>query len=190
MQLAPGRVEVVESSDTCGTLATNYRVVDRDAKTLANIRQLTSLVEQARQIDVRVQFEPVAERASACEVVSRIAVRDEDFSMTRGLQGIDLPTAGSQATCQWLGIAETHVPLAVLCDLPRVHRRHAGRMLDTTLVETGGKSTAAPPKLRARLPVPSPIVSSLAGPAVDYQRSRRPYRIKRVAGGCTWEPGT
>lgn len=140
-QLAFDGWQVVESIDTTGMLVSDYRVVDRDGKTLANVRQFTSLAQHQRSLGITVEFEPLADRAKSCRVTSRIAVRDEGFSLTRGLQGVDLPTSRSQVTAAWVGIVGEPLPIAVLCDVPRRHRRHSGRMLDTRLVEAAGENS-------------------------------------------------
>ncbi|MCO6047021.1 hypothetical protein NG895_24240 [Aeoliella sp. ICT_H6.2] len=143
LQLAPDGWEVAESSDTRGTLVSRYRVVDRDGKSLAAIRQRTTLQAHSRNIDIEVSFEPLADRAKHCAVASRIAVRDEDFVLSRGLQGIDLPTGASRVRSACVGLASEISPMAVLCDQVRLHYRHSGRMLDTTLFEAAGENTTA-----------------------------------------------
>ena len=143
LQLAFDGWQVVESSDTTGTLLSEYRLVDGDGKALAKIRQNSILEMQRKSIEVRVEFDPLTERARLGRIASRIAVRDEGFPRTRGLQGVDLATTKSQVTAAWLGIGCQPVPLAVLCDTPRVHRRHSERMLDTRLVEAAGENTTS-----------------------------------------------
>lgn len=143
LQLAPDGWEVAESSDTRGTLLSRYRVVDRDGKTLANVRQRSTLVEHSQSIDLEVDFEPLTDRAKHCAIASRIAVRDEDFALTRGVQGLDLPTRSRRVRSAWLGLVSETSPVAVLTDQVRQHYRHSGRMLDTTLVEAAGENRTA-----------------------------------------------
>lgn len=144
LQLAMDGWQVAESSREAGVLVTNYRVVDRDGKSLAALEQRTTLAQQSLALELQVTVEPLSQRAEFVAIASRIAVPDADFRLTRGLQGIDLPTQRRQVRAAWVGIAGGSAPMAVLCDAPRLHRRHAGSMLDTALVEaTGEKSSVA-----------------------------------------------
>ncbi len=174
LQLAFDGWLVRESSDTTGTLVSNYRLVDGNGKTLANTRQISTLEMQRRAIEIRVEFEPLTERARLGRIASRIAVRDEGFALTRGLQGVDLPTNKSRLTAAWLGIGCHPVPLAVLCDTPRVHRRHSERMLDTRLVEVASEDKTS------RLS----YVLDCHYPAQAFAQSRHPEWTQAIPSPC------
>lgn len=143
LQLAADGWEVEESSDTRGTLVSRYRVVNRDGKSLASVRQRSTLVAHTRSLDLEVQYEPLSERANVCAIASRIAVRDDGFTLTRGLQGVDLPTGASRVRAACVGLVSESSPMAVLTDQVRQHYRHSERMLDTTLFEAAGENTTA-----------------------------------------------
>jgi hypothetical protein len=143
LQLAVDGWQVVESGDERGTLASRYRVVDRDGKTLAKLEQRTTLSRESHTLDIEVDFEPTTDRARHCAIASRIAVPDKDSLLTRGLGGVDLETQRTRPRADWIGIMSARSPVAVLCDQVRSHRWHSDRMLDTTLIEAAGENTRA-----------------------------------------------
>lgn len=136
LQLAVDGWDVIDSSEVLGQLRSKFRVVDRDAKRVADVEQLTTLHRNSMALEMEIQFRPHSKNAANCAIASRIAVAQEQFTMTRGLQSVDLPTTRTSVKSQWLGIASEPIPLAILCDAPRLHRRHTGRMIDTTLIES------------------------------------------------------
>lgn len=141
LQLAADGWQVAESSDRVGRLKSKFRVLDRDAKTVAEVEQFSSLSQHSKSLEIELVFRPLAQVAANLALASRVAVPQEDFPLTRGLQNVDLPTQRSSVRSQWLGIGSEPNPMAVLCDAPRMHSRHSLRILDSTLVESATEET-------------------------------------------------
>jgi len=142
-QLAFDGWEVLEASDNQGRLASNYRIVDRAGNALANVRQVATLAANSRALDLDFEFETgdsakQASQLASHQLVSRIAYRDAGARLTRGLQGVDIPTRETRFVAAWLGI-RTSPPLAVICSEPHRHWHHQERMIDTQLTQAGSE---------------------------------------------------
>ncbi|QDU58422.1 polysaccharide deacetylase family protein [Aeoliella mucimassa] len=143
MQLAFDGWEVGESDDYLGVHVSNSRIVDRNGQTLAAVTQYTSLAAHSQAIDVQVELQPQGSRPPNCALLSRIAVREQDYAMTRNVGEVDLSTVRTKVTTAALGIAMSKMPISVLSDRPLAHRRHSGRMLDSTLLVAAGENVEA-----------------------------------------------
>lgn len=172
-QLAFDGWEVLESSESAGRLASDFRIVDSKGTTLGKLRQSIELQASSNALAFVIDFQSMAPGEGEFRIASRIAYRDETATLSRGLQGIDLVTQEPQFISGCVGIRDRQVPIALLCDRQRLHRRVQPRVLDTHLPLTA----SSPCQVRLS------YLLDCAYPAHPMQLQRRPQLITHVATG-------
>lgn len=183
-QLAYDGWEVIEASDNQGRLASNYRVVDREGKSLASVRQVATLAGNDRTLSLEFEATPADATEQPDELqrlmfASRIAYRDEGARLTRGLQGVDLPVSESRFAASWFGVRSSP-PLAVICSQPLRHWHHQGRMIDTQFSLAG--SNDCPLRLSYVFDGSHPAVLASANDS-SHQRASLPCGMPQQSHG-------
>ncbi|MGI9457592.1 MAG: hypothetical protein ACR2NU_13595 [Aeoliella sp.] len=134
-QIAFDQMEIVSDTATLGVLVSAGRIVDRQGATVAKLRQTTTLHQASQRIEIEVESTPLGDHPIGFSLASRMAFRDPSASLRRGLQGVNLPTSRRNVVSEWMQVVGEPMPVAVVSDQPRTHRRLQERWIETLLFD-------------------------------------------------------
>ncbi len=144
-QIALDRIEPGPTSDDRVSATSHARVVDREGRVMAHLRQTTSLDRYFPRIEVAISGELEQEVGSGKEVwlvANQLAFREE-VDLRRGVQGMALPTGRNRFVAHWFQFASESNPLTVVADQARRHFRHHEQRVDTWLIDQTQATFAA-----------------------------------------------